>query len=207
MEQEIVEITERVVSEIVDDPDVLLIAGGTGSGKSTIARAIQSRTHGLIMSLDDYFLDEKDLEMAIPEYNIRQWDTPDCYDWSLLKENLNRLLLGNLIKIPIRSRFLHKRVGWHRNVVRQTGQLIIVDGLYALDDRILSTIEASRANFFGVFLDVDPEIRWDRTHERDVSERHENPVTLRSRFDEVIRPAEVNYLDKQRGKSHMTIVG
>ena len=75
----------------------------------------------------------------------------------------------------------------------------------ASDLRVLNVLESKRTDFFGVFLDVDPEVRWDRKYTRDTTERKECAKTLRRWFDEVIRPAEKCYLEKQKELAHRVI--
>ena len=184
-------------------PDLLLISGPTGSGKSTLAEMISKELGVSHLCLDNYFKSEDEMELVLPEFNIRQWDSPDCYNWDILIENLQDIFRKKIARIPIFSHEHSRRNGWNRLELQKTP--LIVEGLYAMSPEILDTVQSMRLKFFSIFLDIPEEIRWQRKYNRDVLERNENPSTLQIWFDNVIKPAEKKWVNQQLKGANLVI--
>ena len=186
-----------------ESPDILLITGPTGSGKSTISKTISAELGLSILSLDNYFRDEEEMELVLPDFNIRQWDAPDCYHWDILVKNLQSIFRDKISSIPIFSHECSKRSGWSSLSLQKTP--LIVEGLYAMHPEILAVINTMRIKYLSVFLNIPEETRWERKYKRDVLERNEDPTTLRVWFDDVIRPAEKKWVNQQLGNADIVI--
>ncbi|MFH1284602.1 MAG: AAA family ATPase [Candidatus Peregrinibacteria bacterium] len=185
-------------------PDLLLISGPTGSGKSTISKMISEELGVSLLSLDNYFKNEDEMELVLPELNIRQWDSPDCYNWNVLIETLQDIFRKKIARIPIFSHELSRQNGWAHLRLQKTP--LIVEGLYAMHPEILDTVQSMRLKLFSVFLNIPEEIRWQRKYNRDVLERDEDPSTLRIWFDSVIKPAEKQWINQQLRNADLVIV-
>lgn len=197
-----IEYIQRVCQE--EAPDLLLISGPTGSGKSTMSKVIAKELGISLLSLDNYFKDEDEMELVLPELNIRQWDSPDCYNWNVLIGNLQDIFRKKIARIPIFSHELSRQNGWAHLRLQKTP--LIVEGLYAMHPEILDTVQSMRLKLFSVFLNIPEEIRWQRKYNRDVLERSEDPSTLRIWFDSVIKPAEEKWMNQQLGSANLVIV-
>ncbi|MCC7197775.1 hypothetical protein IT413_06320 [Candidatus Peregrinibacteria bacterium] len=178
-----------------ESPDLLLIGGPTGSGKSTLSLRISNELQISRLSLDNYFKDEGEMEIVLPQLNLRQWDAPDCYHWDLLIENLQDIFRKKIAKIPVFSHENSRQNGWVDFTIQKTP--LIIEGLYALSPEILGIAESMRLKVLSVFLDIPEEVRWQRKYNRDVLERNENPSTLRIWFDHIIKPAEKKWINQQ----------
>ena len=178
------------------NPEIMLICGATGSGKSTLSHTLAQRLKLPTLSLDSYFKDENEMELVLPEYNIRQWDSPDCYKWDTLRSDLKKIFRDKFARVPVFSHEKSTQNGW-RNL-SLTNTPLIVEGLYSMNSVVLDTVKDLRLKALSVFLDISEEERWNRKYKRDVLERNENPETLRIWFDQVIKPAEKKWINPQK---------
>jgi|GEM_PF-1531399 len=204
MENSLISWSHQVLSQI-GESNVLLISGGTGSGKTSLAIKLSEVRACHVMTLDDYFLDECDLDFAIQDEGVRQWETPDCYDWNLVKSNISGLLNGLPTDTPIRSRISHKRVGFNKGIEIEENDLLIIEGLYGFHDQVISLLNDMEVSYFKVYINIDSEIRWHRKYIRDVLDRGESPDNLRSYFDRVVLPAETKFLFGQIDQSDIVV--
>lgn len=187
-----------------ETPDMVLVAGCTGSGKSTLAGQLEVTIPASIIHLDDYFKDEQDLEIVMPELNLRQWDAPSCYKWDILMANLREIFRNRIAKIPEFSHKESRQIGWKDFIFEKSP--LILEGLYAMMPEIADIAGQLRLKMISIYIDVPPEIRWNRKYDRDVSERRENPVQLRQWFDTIIRPAEENWIQPQSLRADLKVI-
>lgn len=176
-------------------PDMLLIAGCTGSGKSTLADQLVMEIPASLIHLDDYFKDEQEHEIVIPELNIRQWDAPSCYKWDILIRNLQEVFRNKIAKIPNFSHKESRQVGLKDFTLEKTP--LILEGVYSMRPEITDITQHLRLKLISIFIDIPPETRWDRKYYRDIHDRNEKPEILRAWFDTVIRPAEEKWIQPQ----------
>ncbi len=135
---------------------VLAIAGGSGSGKSVIAEYIASKSSdAVIISIDDYF--RGSIKRAD---NIKDFDHPDCYNLAKVNLDLRMLKAKKEIEKPTYDKATKKH--GRETVKTRDNTIIIIEGLHALNLMVRGEID------FGVFVDVDPDIRWDRRVFRDM---------------------------------------
>jgi len=184
--------------------DLLLIAGPTGSGKSTLSNMISKKWEIHSLCLDNYFKNEDEIELVLPEFNIRQWDSPDCYNWNILINNLQDIFRDKIARIPIFSHEHSRQNGWAD--LRIQKKPLILEGIYAINPKILDVVQSMRLKFFSIFLDIPEGIRWQRKYNRDVLERNEEPATLQIWFDNVIKPAEKKWVNQQLKSADLVIV-
>jgi uridine kinase len=146
-------------------PILIGIAGGSGSGKTTIARKIQERCQGfstLLFQLDHYYRDLAHLDPT--ERDKINFDHPDSLEMGLLEKHVSQIANGDAIDRPTYEFASHTRSS---KVVRlEPADVVIVDGIFALySPQIRKHLDCS------IFVDVSDDVRFIRRLRRDVDER------------------------------------
>jgi uridine kinase len=173
-------------------PLVIGIAGGTGSGKTTIANVILSRVgtqHIAYLPHDAYYKDLKDLPVAQRE--MINFDHPDSLDTDLLIEHLKQLKEWKTIDLPVYDFKTHTRTP--RSLTLQPQSVIIVEG-------ILVFVEQALRNEFDVkiFVDTDPDIRFIRRLQRDIAERGRTTDSVIQQYTNTVRPMHLEFVDPSK---------
>ncbi len=146
-------------------PVLIGITGGTGSGKSTIAKEIY-KSFGedciAMIEQDSYYKDQSHLTSE--ERVKTNYDHPDAFDTKLLVEQLNKLINGEVVEKPIYDFEIHNRV---KETVRiEPRDIIILEGILILQEEILRDMLDIK-----IYVDTDPDVRFIRRMVRDVKER------------------------------------
>jgi uridine kinase len=170
-------------------PTFIGIAGGTGSGKTTVAKMIQKslgKDKTAIISMDSYYKDFPDLSME--ERKKLNYDHPSIFDIDLLKKHLEDLSQGIPIKVPIYS--FEKYARTDKFEVVYPKPIIIVEGilLFYYDDL---------RNFFSIkiFVDTDADVRIIRRIERDVLRRGRTLRSVIDQYLETVRPMHIQFVE------------
>jgi len=180
-------------------PRLVGIAGGTGSGKTTLARAIGGATaSSVIIPMDNYYKSTRGLELE--EKAALNYDHPDAYDWALLGEQLSILLGGRPIRMPVYSYARHDRTGETKGV-EPTG-LIIIEGILALYDRSLNELMGLK-----IFIDADEATRFARRMERDVRDRGRSRESVTDQLETTVRPMHDLYVEPSRDHADVIVDG
>jgi uridine kinase len=171
---------------------VLGIAGGSGSGKSTIARAILASLPegvGVLLEQDHYYRSQG--HRPPEEREQVNYDHPDALELSLLTEHLDALRAGQSISRPSYDFAKHAR--HPQGVAIAPAPVIIVEGILVLAD------EGLRARFdVRVFVDTDSDLRVMRRVERDLSERGRTFAQVRAQYDETVRPMHIAFVEPSK---------
>ena len=167
---------------------IVAIAGGTGSGKTTLAKKIIDSYQNIkinYLSLDSYYKDFS--QMSFTERSKINFDHPDSIDFDLFYQQINEYLTGSDIKTPTYSYKRHKRLKKKCNL--RQGDLLIVDG-------ILILLKKSIRDFFdlSIFLKVNSSERLRRRIVRDINERGRNEIEIKNRFYKMIKPMHDRYV-------------
>lgn len=180
-------------------PVVIGVAGGSGSGKTTVVREIVSRLGAddvAVIQHDSYYRDRSRLS---PEERAGiNYDHPDALETSLLVEDLRSLKKGRGIEVPVYDFATHTRTG---NVVPVDPHwVMIVEGILVLADPALRAQMAMR-----VFVDTDPDIRMIRRLRRDMEERGRTLQSVVSQYMETVRPMHLEFVEPSKRHAHVII--
>jgi len=167
---------------------IVAIAGGTGSGKTTLAKKIIDSYQNIkinYLSLDSYYKDFS--QMSFTERSKINFDHPNSIDFDLFYQQINEYLTGSDIKTPTYSYKRHKRLKKKGNL--RQGDLLIVDG-------ILILLKKSIRDFFdlSIFLNVNSSERLKRRIRRDINERGRSKIEISDRFYNMIKPMHKKYV-------------
>jgi uridine kinase len=173
-------------------PLTIGIAGGTGSGKSTIAAAIAAALpEGSVAVLDHdaYYRDRPDL--SYEERCALNFDHPDALETELLVAQLRRLRAGLAVDVPIYDFVTHSRRAETRPVAPTP--VLIVEG-------ILVFVEAAlRAELdVKIFVDTDPDIRVFRRIRRDLEQRGRSFAAVRDQYYRTVRPMHLHFVEPSK---------
>ena len=178
--------------EMLHRPFVLGVAGGTGSGKSTVAdRMIATVGHQsvAVVALDYYYKHNPDL--PIEERARIDYDHPESFDWDLLRAHVDMLIGGWAIDVPVYDFANHNRSAEVATV--RPAPIIIIEGILVLWDPGLRALMDLR-----VFVDADADVRFIRRLERDVSERGRSVHSVIQQYLETVRPSHLNFIEPSK---------
>ncbi len=174
------------------DPLVIGIAGGSGSGKTTVANAILSRVgHDRIAFLqhDSYY---KDLSGLPPVQRAEiNFDHPDSLETELLIEHIASLRDGKPVDVPVYDFATDRRTS--QSFIVQPRSVILVEG-------ILIFTEAKLRKMFDVkiFVDTDPDLRFIRRLERDIHERGRSTESVIAQYQATVRPMHLEFVEPSK---------
>jgi uridine kinase len=173
-------------------PLIIGIAGGTGSGKTTIANVILSRVgteHIAYIPHDAYYKDLKDLPVA--QRDMINFDHPDSLDTHLLIKHLQKLKGWESIELPVYDFKTHTRTT--RAITVQAQSVIIVEGILVFSEPEL------RDQFdVKIFVDTDPDIRFIRRLQRDISERGRTTDSVIQQYQTTVRPMHLEFVEPSK---------
>lgn len=170
---------------------VVGIAGGTGSGKTTFAEALQGqiKSDSLIISQDSYYYARADLSF---EERIKiNYDHPSSFENGLLIDHLRQLKEGKSVDIPVYDFGMYTRSGEVITVYPKP--IVIVEGILILTDSAL------RDEFdIKVFVDTDPDIRILRRLMRDVNERKRTVESVYNQYVGTVKPMHDAFVEPSK---------
>lgn len=174
-------------------PLVIGIAGGTGSGKSTIARNIaQELPIGSLLTIDhdSYYRNRADL--SFDERCKLNFDHPDSLETELLIEHLRNLRAGKTVHIPTYDFKTHSRIEAEARETKPT-PIIVVEG-------ILVFVEAALRDLLDmkIFVDTDADIRVFRRIRRDIEERGRTFQSVRDQYYSTVRPMHLQFVEPSK---------
>jgi len=171
---------------------VIGIAGGTGSGKSTVARNIVSQMPNetiAIIDYDSYYKDRQDL--TFEERCQLNYDHPDSLETALLVEHIRKLKAGESVEVPIYDFKTHSRSKETRPV--SPTQILVVEG-------ILTFVEKALRDEFDmkIFVDTDADIRVFRRIRRDIEDRGRTFQSIREQYYNAVRPMHLQFIEPSK---------
>ncbi|MEM9069259.1 MAG: uridine kinase [Myxococcota bacterium] len=171
---------------------VIGIAGGTGSGKTTIARKIQSALpveKVERLEHDSYYRDRQDL--TYDERCLLNFDHPSALETSLLVEHVSALREGRTIEAPMYDFATHRRKPETQRV--EARAVIIVEGILALADKALRELMDIK-----LFVDTDADIRAFRRIRRDIEHRGRSFDQIREQYYKTVRPMHLQFVEPSK---------
>jgi uridine kinase len=170
-------------------PLVIGVAGGTGSGKTTVARAILERVgaeHIAYVPHDAYYHDEAALKRN--QFNQLNWDHPDSLDTELLIRHLRRLLAGASIALPVYD--FTRNCRSQATVTVSPQRIILVEGILIFTDAALRQLFDVK-----IFVDADSDLRFIRRLQRDVAERGRTVESVVQQYLATVRPMHLDFVE------------
>lgn len=168
---------------------IIGIAGGTGSGKTTVVRKIvESLPAGevVLLPLDSYYKDSS--HVPVEERQNINFDHPDAFEWPLLAKHVTMLKHGEAIEQPTYSYLTCTRL--KETIHIEPRNVVIVEGILALSNKKLRDIMDIK-----VFVDADPDERLIGVIQRDVIERGRTAEAVMNRYTQVLKPMHQQFIE------------
>lgn len=173
-------------------PLVLGIAGGSGSGKSTIARSILAALPegaGLLLEQDHYYRAQSHLPLE--ERERVNYDHPDALELDLLASHVRALKEGRAIERPSYDFTTHDRA--KETTLVPAAKVIVVEGILVLsDERLRALFEVK------LFVDTDADIRLMRRVRRDLEHRGRTFASVRKQYYDTVRPMHLAFVEPSK---------
>ncbi|MFQ6000053.1 MAG: uridine kinase [Anaerolineae bacterium] len=173
-------------------PIIIGVAGGTGSGKTTVSEAILERVGReriTYIQHDSYY---KDLShLPLEERHKINFDHPDALDTNLLVEHLKRLQAGFPVEVPIYDFTTHTRRKETRRV--EPRRVTLVEGILIFADKALRDLMDVK-----IFVDTDADIRFIRRLQRDITERGRTMESVIRQYLETVRPMHLEFVEPSK---------
>ncbi|CDN45845.1 uridine kinase [Paenibacillus sp. P22] len=172
---------------------IIGIAGGTGSGKTTVARSVIDRMGPgkvTFVSQDNYYKDHSELSMS--EREKINYDHPFAFDNELLIENLKTLKQGLIAHAPVYEFTVHAR-SIEKSVELKPSNIVIIEGLHVLSDENLRELLDIK-----VFVDTDPDVRILRRVLRDIEERGRTIHSIHDQYLNTVKPMHEAFIEPSK---------
>ena len=176
----------------VNRPFVIGVAGGTCSGKTTVAERLVDLVGTDRLALirqDAYYIDRT--HQAFDDRARANYDHPDAFDWELMNQQLAALLAGETIPLPVYDYADHNR---SRDVVMVApAPIVVFEGILALYDAALRELFD-----LSVFVDTDSDVRLIRRLKRDVRDRGRTPDSIMNQYMTTVRPSHIQFIEPSK---------
>jgi uridine kinase len=186
---------------------VIGIAGGTGAGKTTVAREISdavaagdtdTEESGALtrLPLDNYYRDLSHL--AMDEREAVNYDHPSAFEWDLIHEHVESLLMGQPIEMPQYDFTVHNRTD--ETVRVEPSEVVVVEGIFALyEERLLEKLDLR------VYVETDADVRILRRIRRDVIERDRDLEGVIEQYLSTVKPMHEQFVEPTKRDADVII--
>ena len=174
------------------DVVVIGVAGGSGSGKTTVSQSILERVGReriAYIQHDAYYRDRSDLPFE--ERTRLNYDHPNALENELLVEHLRQLRGGHTVRVPIYDFTTHTRSGETRTVSPEP--VVLLEGILIFADKELRNLMDVK-----IFVDTDPDIRFIRRLNRDIQERGRTMDSVCKQYLETVRPMHLEFVEPSK---------
>ena len=181
------------------DTMILGIAGGTGSGKTTLTRKL-CETFGADVSVvyhDNYY--KKHTDMTYQERAALNYDHPDAFDTALMVADLKKLAAGEAIRCPVYDYTIHNRS--EETVEVRPTRVVIVEGILIFADKALRDLMDVK-----IFVDTDADVRILRRILRDVKERGRSLDSVISQYLTTVKPMHEQFVQPSRQYADLVVL-
>lgn len=168
---------------------IIGIAGGTGSGKTTVVNEIISRLHQgdvVVIPQDAYYRDNSHLPLE--QRQQINFDHPDSIEFELLIESIKKLKKGESVHQPIYSYLTCTR--FDETILVQPHKVIIVEGILCLQPEKLRKLMDIK-----IFVDCEADVRLSRVITRDIIERGRDVIKVLQRYEDTVRPSHLQFIE------------
>lgn len=190
--------TERADRERPRRPYLIGVAGGSNSGKTTIATrlaALMGGEHVSLIKLDSYYVQRPDEPLEVRA--AANYDHPDAFDWELLNDHLAALTAGASVDVPVYDYAIHDRSDVSETV--GPARVVIVEGILVLwEPRLRERFDLK------IFVDTPADLRIIRRLRRDVAERGRTPEGILDQYLTTVRPSHERFIEPS--KRHADVI-
>ena len=174
------------------------IAGGTGSGKTTITDCLVERFGGNVSVVhhDNYYRAHHNLPYQ--ERCLLNYDHPDAFDTDLMVEHLRRLRAGESVECPVYDYSIHDRTDQTVRI-EPTGVIIVEGILIYTDPRLCELLDLK------IFVDTDADVRILRRIERDVEERGRSLKSVINQYLTTVKPMHEQFVEPSKRRADVII--
>ena len=175
------------------------IAGGSGSGKTLVARTIIRELGSdrvVVIDQDSYYCDLDDIPLR--DRGERNFDHPDAFDGELLKRHVRDLLDGRTVEQPIYDYTLHRRLSETRTIGEHV--VIVLEGILIYVDPELRAMMDIK-----LFVDADHDVRFIRRLKRDLVERGRSVDSIIRQYEESVRPMHLQFVEPTKRYADLII--
>lgn len=173
-------------------PIVFGVAGGTASGKTTVARAILQAVDASQVAYLPHDAYYKDLShLSLEERSQINFDHPDSLQTKLLVHHVKQLLVGEAIHLPVYDFTTHRRT--EETILVEPGPIVLVEGILIFTKRKLRDLMDIK-----VFVDTDADVRFIRRLERDIQERGRSLDSVVKQYMETVRPMHLKFVEPSK---------
>lgn len=179
-------------------PFVIGVAGGSGSGKSTVTREVLASIGTqkvTVVIQDDYYCDQSHMSPA--ERRKTNYDHPEAFDWPLMVQHVQALRRGESIEMPTYDFAADNRSS--KTVTVQPAPVIVIEGLFALFDADLRKMMSLK-----IFVDTAADVRFIRRLQRDMAERGRGAESVINQYLETVRPMHKQFIEPT--KRHADVI-
>ncbi len=182
----------------MEDILVIGIAGGTGSGKTTLVKNLAKLfdTEVTILSHDNYY--KRHDELTYEERCLLNYDEPDAFDTSLMAYQLDCLRHGQEIQCPVYDYTVHNRSDETISIVPR--RVIIVEGIMIFENEALRNLMDIR-----IFVDTDADVRLCRRIKRDVNKRGRTMQSVLDQYQATVKPMHEKYVEPSKKFAHIIV--
>ena len=183
-------------------PVVIGIAGGTCSGKSSIANILIEEfkyTKSInIIKEDDYYKDQSNMPME--ERVKTNYDHPLAFDFDLMTEHIKKLINGESIEKPTYDYTVHNR-DKEKHITLEPTEILIIDGILILAEKELCDLMDLK-----IFVDTDADVRLGRRILRDITERGRSVDSVLTQYQTTVKPMHEKFVEPSKKNADIVIL-
>ncbi len=177
---------------------VIGIAGGTGSGKTTITKRLVERFGGDVSVIhhDNYY--KAHHSMTYEERTLLNYDHPDAFDTDMLIEHLKQLKQGHAIRCPVYDYSIHDRT--EETILIEPTRVIILEGILIYENQALCDQMDIK-----IFVDADADVRILRRIERDVRDRGRSLESVINQYLSTVKPMHEQFVEPSKRRADVIV--
>ena len=182
----------------MEDVLVIGIAGGTGSGKTTLMKNLIAHFGGMVtvLSHDNYY--KRHDELPLEQRSQLNYDEPDALETDLMAHHLDLLRQGQAIDCPVYDFSNHNRS--EETVHIEPNPVIIVEGILIFENQPLRELMDIR-----IFVDTDADVRLCRRIKRDVNKRGRTLESVLTQYQQTVKPMHEKYVEPSKRFAHIVV--